>query len=63
MPVLNIQPGKPNRGATYMGMCPKCGIRKRLNFYAGAWQFWCSTKCGHREIIGTNAELAALLNR
>jgi hypothetical protein len=65
MAISNIQPGKPNRGPVYTVNCPSCGLRKRLNYAIGErdgrklwlWQFWC--RCGHVEIIGTNAELQA----
>jgi hypothetical protein len=63
MPATDIQPGKPNRGATYMATCPACGFRKRLNLARGErdgvkgqyWQFWC--RCGYAEVICTDAEI------
>jgi len=72
MPVENITPTKPVRGGDgYMGTCPECGKRKRLNqglgdrVYRGVtyktvmWFFWCA--CGYKERVGTDREIKARL--
>jgi len=56
---------KPARGgAGYMGTCPACGNRKRLNsFYENGqllWAIWC--KCGNMQTLGTTTQIEACLN-